>query len=368
MKIQEQIIDFFDEGLSITDERQLFASLASDDSIRNDFKHQYKIDRSIYENMNSFKPNAKQSANVFGAIGLSMVPPTNTLAGKSNFLNYLFVGAGSTIATIIIMLLLMKGNAEPMVSDDHKSNTPIIIRDTVVKISEPKDRIIIKKQDINDDHNETIKENDREFASLIQPGTENNNFDKNLIKHNKDDFSNNIPLIDYKDISSINTATGRDFGLSFEIFTSTYWFNPDHYVPPTYYSNLNRLGAAIFYDITDDLSLGVDIRRETFKVNYQGEDDGQYYNYFQQPNLTTIGLNARYDLLSINRFDVFGKMNLGWNIYGYLLRPGVGLKYFISENVYFLLDLEYSQMIFKHQNNSFTAEKYGFNYGINVKF
>lgn len=374
MNKQEQILSFFDEELSISEEKELFTSLASDENFRNDFKNHYKMEKSIYENMNSFNPTANQSAGIFSGLGISAIPSNEPNAGNISWLNYFLVGAGSALTTVIIMLMLFNSGSDQNIAGNIKNSYPLIIRDTILKHQAPEKIHIKQETEIVDKQKENPGSNIIEkniqpiyYSSAVAKNTSNKD-------HNKIDLRNNtfnqtgIKTNDYNSLILQDLNKKNDLGLSVELFTSTYWFYPEHRVPPVKYSNLNRLGAAVYYCLTEDLSLGMDIRRETFEVSYRGMEDGQYFNYYQQPNLTTVGLNVRYDLLEYCGFDFFAKMNAGWNLYGYLFRPAVGMKYFISENVYLLLDLEYSKMMFNHQNNYYNAEKYGFNYGINVRF
>lgn len=369
MNKQEQILGFFDEELNSSQEKDLFTSLASDENFRNEFKNHFKMEKSIYENMNDFTPNANQSAGVFAGLGLSPVFPSNADRNNRNWFNYLLVGAGTALTTIMIMLILFNNGDEKQFTDKMKNSSPLIIRDTIIKHLSPEKIYAKQKPKIKDTKRETgISKNERKkrlyYSSKEEMAKENNNINSG----NNSFIQRDMPENEYVFLSLDNLNQNQDMGLSLEVFTSTYWFYPEHRVPPVKYSNLNRLGAAVYYYLTDDLSLGLDIRRETFEVSYRGMEYGQYFKYYQQPNLTTVGLNARYDFWEIYGFDFFAKMNWGWNLYGYLFRPAVGMKYFLSENVYLMLDLEYSQMIFKHQNEIYSADKFGFNYGINVKF
>jgi hypothetical protein len=55
-------------------------------------------------------------------------------------------------------------------------------------------------------------------------------------------------------------------------------------------------------------------------------------------------------------------------MYGYLGRVTGGLEFMPYSDIAFIVGLEYSNMFFTHQQNLFSAQKLGLNYGMAYKF
>jgi len=75
-------------------------------------------------------------------------------------------------------------------------------------------------------------------------------------------------------------------------------------ISPAQYAKFNNSEGALYYSIFDFLSIGFNIRQETFSRILQGKIPiGNTYRYEQQPNLTTFSLTTRFNAGSIGIFD-----------------------------------------------------------------
>ena len=211
--------------------------------------------------------------------------------------------------------------------------------------------IVLKKSDIKD------------YLHLNM----NNNHDKN----NNSEENNRFKTLYCGILNKPNELSELEFskqnqqlGFSVELKNSLNWNLPKETMTASNQSIFNNIEFSVLYSITSSFDLGIDIRQETYFVNFISHDtDGLLYQYEGQPNLTSFGLTARLKLFDFNNLSGYLKAMPSVNNMGLIIRSGTGLSYRISDNVALTLGLEFSEFWYKQYNTTYNTSKLGINYG-----
>jgi len=131
---------------------------------------------------------------------------------------------------------------------------------------------------------------------------------------------------------------------------------------------LNNFGISGLYNLNQNISVGLDFRQENFFINYHGFEGIQEYNYYQQPNFSTISCLLRYKFYNFGNFKPFGQISVGANSLGFVTRGMLGTEYLIANNISLIVSGEYNKLFFNYQNNNFKSSKYSINYGFLYNF
>ncbi len=123
------------------------------------------------------------------------------------------------------------------------------------------------------------------------------------------------------------------------------------------------------YKINEEYSLGLDIRQETAYLQYHGKE-GKFleYNYYQQPNLTSLSMHFKYVPFKTELLEPFVQLSVGGNRIGLVTREMIGTRIDLFSRYWMTFGIEYNQQLFMYQNNIFNSKKYNINYGFGVDF
>ncbi len=266
-------------------------------------------------------------------------------------------------------------------------------------------RTVVKYKYIYVDRNETNKEIESDAVISDEPA-ENKNMNRNIanidkinesqiisfnnIRTNPDtdftmpDLQNNSDLElpdkmngSISDIVLLENQQDNDMPSDFtlEIRGNTDWLMPNPTVEPqkkATFSNNSVTGLYRFAHtglLDGDLYLGADLRQENFFQKFTGFDNNGIKNiYEQQPNFTSYDAVFRYVNRSLPLVNPFLQASLGGNKAGYIARGMAGLLITPYSNINFVIGLEYSNLIYKHEANRFESGKIGLNYGVTFNF
>jgi hypothetical protein len=168
-------------------------------------------------------------------------------------------------------------------------------------------------------------------------------------------------------LEGININTGGNF--AFELRGANYWNAQSPTIGPKVLSNFNNTGLTAFYKLNTNFYAGLDIRQETFFLTYSGQENGEYFDYQQQPNFTTASAIFRYKAENIGLgISPFAQISAGLNKAGFLGRAMTGIQYKIIPSFSVMMGIEYNTILYKHQNNYFNNSKIGLNYGLMYMF
>lgn len=123
------------------------------------------------------------------------------------------------------------------------------------------------------------------------------------------------------------------------------------------------------YKLNDNFALGMDIRQETAYLQYHGKEGKNLtYNYYQQPNLTSLSMHIKYIPYKTELLEPFVQLSVGANRIGLVTREMIGTRIDLFSRFWMTVGFEYNQQLFMYQNNLFNAKKYNINYGFGVDF
>lgn len=392
---REFILDYINNTMNKEQELGFFAELTINDDLRNDFNSFIKINTAMKSSADQSIPPSSVTNSIFGSLGFespvtdSPKPISNT---KSLFsVSHILVGVSSSIISFILLYLLLNVfNSSGIstsnkidLSNKFKRDIHAVYTDNLLKsnqlseqssIEKPKEKIIYKYiyadkpdnlrnseiEDINID-----KKNQYNYLSETQPAITNS---INKIRVNNNQSITEITNSDHIYLGAINKMISSD-NYSLELKTSVSWNLPKETISPTSFNKLNNLDITALYKFNDYIKAGLNIRQETFYTEYTGyESDGSLYRYRQQPNLTTFSGLIRYTFDKYLFFKPIVQLQAGLNSAGMVLRPTIGFEYQIIPELSFIMGLDYSYFRFSHNNQWFSSNKLGLNYGMMFTF
>ncbi|OGU18155.1 MAG: hypothetical protein A2475_08800 [Ignavibacteria bacterium RIFOXYC2_FULL_35_21] len=388
MEYEDKLVEFIDGELPEEEERELFSMISMDDSLRGEYKSLLAITNTIKASSGFYAPGTALKASVYRDLNISMpvrhTPAFAKLIQGSKW-HFLSGGIGALLATSVFMVSTSFFSTENRQATPLKMNKP----DAVQQIESPNDLIKSNMNNIitNKKHNVIISENLKKENIMSEPVPEQSNhnllamsepifIEKKSIKWNEPELSDNINLSDITEqknelqlIQEEDFGSDEDIGISVEGRWSTNWNIPKETLQPARISDFNNLGFEIFFNVIDNFDFGINIRQETFFTKYEENvRDDIIYKIEQNPNLTSYGISFRQKFLTDKDLQPLGQINLAVNNYGIILRPSVGILYKINDSFSLVENLEYSNMLFTHNQRWFSASKIGLNFGINYKF
>jgi hypothetical protein len=395
------IHDFIDGGLDATQEQDLFYNLSSSDELRSELKQQIAIKEAIKSDSRAFTPAASSTVGLFASLGFN--PPASTMkpapvpgSGLMNFLTKYRQGLiGGAIAAIVTGSVLFfisnpfgkqesltqpvkMASVQPQSSSSIPGNVPRVVSKSndeeqvkvryITKIRYVNVPRYVDKMNAQATESQLSESNTDTFVNLTK--SEQDNFIKPVLTSNiQENIFPNISLAPVTNRLSSLIIPGNPLGLSLEFRGSQNWNIPAEIIYPQKLSKFNNLALSAYYNITDNFSAGLEIRQETFFQQYEGTKDGGRYEYQQQPNFTSYGLNLRYTLpFDFLGFEPFGQISGGLTNAGYIGRGMVGLKYSPYRDISFILGGEGSRLFYQHQGTGYNTDKFGLNYGVLFNF
>lgn len=187
---------------------------------------------------------------------------------------------------------------------------------------------------------------------------------------------------------SYDNYTFTNFSLPADKFTlelkNTVYFNK---VNSKINTNFSNIGVAIYYSIFDDLSLGLDIRDESYQklstqlyepmidrvkftdVNYADAKEFVPYSGTEIPT-TTVGVAIKYDWKNriSTKITPTAQLMIGKNSEGIVGRLSLGVYLKTIYNLTANLGLEYSTLAYEIQGISNNSSKVGINCGLAYNF
>jgi len=161
----------------------------------------------------------------------------------------------------------------------------------------------------------------------------------------------------------------EQIGISLETSWAQYFSTVEEKINPAQYQNFNNFRVAALYNFNNEISAGLDFRRENFYQVYNLIDKiGDPYIYEQKPNFNTLSAVVRYkpNFLKFYNFDPFAQFGIGGNVAGEVGRIMIGSEYKIANNYKFLMAFDYNMLNFHHNQIRYTSNKYGFHMGIGI--
>ncbi len=167
-------------------------------------------------------------------------------------------------------------------------------------------------------------------------------------------------------------------------FKNTIYFNT---VKSKLNTELVNIGLALYYNVIENLSIGIDVRNESFqKLSYKSyaptlerSNSYSFTNTNKNDDLpfsstevfaTTLGLAVKYNWTNFSKnFIPTTQLNIGTNSEGLVGRLQLGMHLFASNGISANVGVEYSSLAYKFANTSNNTNKLGINLGLayNIK-
>lgn len=363
------IIEYADGDLPQKYEDELFMALSSDESLRQSFRSALKFNSAIKQNADLFRPDPASKVRIFSAVGATIPAGDRNKFAKNRF--FLFLNKQSAAwplamialaAAIVLLFRTPEESSKETLSAVDESNYPIVESFEMPlpfyaekQALETKTRTIIKY---------IYKEKSAEtLASLDNPINSNVILESySAIPENS--FGSKMQTmpgnIDFQGMAYPWEISSEKTGFSVELRNSLAWNMPEANISPDEISKLNNFSIGINYDLTENITVLVNARQETFFQVFEGtEENGKRFIYEQQPNLTSFGAGLRYYIPAGNTLRPMVQISAGGNRTGALGRAAIGLEYNPYRDFSFLLGIEYSGLTYEHQNKSYYSDKGG---------
>lgn len=415
---REEIFEkFASDSLSDPESISLYARLSTDSELRAEFHTYLSISKNMKVLSNAFLPALESKSRIFEKAGFT-IPAATTAVETSKtadiikkpaaaFNKYKSFSSGFIAGGLLVALLmyLMTNNtnfeqqeqtsankypissvksSEPVKIEDNtaennldKNTTPIIKykyiyknADEVKNVNEINDQIKEEKvEDVNilaSDLPVTVPSQPKSLSRAIYPKLElktpKSEFDF------REYFGQLIYVSPEFNLKPIESSTYNS-GFVFELQSSYIHHSNEEIISPDKLNMFNNLSGTLFYELSESVKLGFEVKQETFMTEYTGQEaSGLNYKYYQQPNFTTFSFVTRFMPVDIFGFKPFAQLGFGFNQGGYTAKPKLGFEYSITDRFSLISALEYTHFWFYHGSNWFNTKKYGVSYGLSYKF
>ncbi|MBM2814527.1 MAG: hypothetical protein HW421_1289 [Ignavibacteria bacterium] len=402
-----QILNDFSNGeIAPENEESLFLELSANEELRGKFRQLLAIKNSVMSNSRYFDPSIASTASIFSTLGIGMPVslPFNPIQAnsKSPMKSRLFGKYGlavmSSLATAIIVTALNfaifprqgynpnlneKGILQSMentprdipeqksvIKNDNsinKTNEAVVgIVNEELKNNAPlKNMVHIQTGQIKEEFSNEVADA-KEIELLKSPVNVSNKLTMEQLSNHRSEIAQINNYQHSPEIISKNTvASDKSFGITLEVRNQTVWNLPAATIAPDEYAKFNNTGLAVFYNLSEKFSFGLDIRQETFFQVYKGVDDLGLNNiYQQQPNFRTYSASVRFQLNEGSTIRPFGQLSIGGNVVGLVTRAMTGISYSPYKDIKLLLGIEFHNLTYQYQKQIFNSPKIGLNYGI----
>lgn len=360
-------------NLNDSEATEFYSRLAIDENMRHEFNSFVSVKEGIRQSLSSFEPTAALKSSVFASAGLSdsAVVSSPKSSNSGFWSSRVFTGALSALSGIIITLLLLKmfdvsfDNNEQAELFSVNNFHPEFYPEYSVEMPKESNASINKPEIVYIDRYLPVELNEDE-SKIMKTVSKSNKSSESFGIDYRNDFSEISS--DYEDYKPLNIS-GVKNRFNAEVMGITGANLPPANIFPERYSNLNNLNINLLYKIKRNIGIGLGFSQETFHTIYEGtEADGSIYKYYQQPNLSTISVLARYNPFEYKNISPYVQAGIGFNQAGYIIAPTIGAELRLYPSISFILGMDYKLLGFKHQNTWFDAKKLTVRYGFSFNF
>jgi len=381
MEYEDKLVEFIDGEIPEEEERELFSMISMDDSLRGEYKNLLAITNTIKASAGIYSPSTELKASVYSDLNISTSAKHTPVPAKfmqGTKWHLLSGGIGALLATSVFMI------STNFFSNDNNQPKPSIINQSAVAQQIESQNGELKNDKVsfrNNNQNFITNDNNMNDKSKMETLQDENN--SMLLAISEPRYSARINFrtdenlkfgkLDNSDISleSDNHNIQKDdaIDLSIEAGWSLNWNLPKETIQPAKMNEFNNLGIELFFNVVQNFDFGISVRQETFFTRYEEQfSNNQILKYEQNPNLTSYGITFRQRFLNEKKLQPLAQINFVVNNYGIILRPSIGILYKINDSFSLVENLEYSNMLFTHDQTWFSASKIGLKFGINYKF
>ncbi len=403
-----------------TESVDFYSALSINGEMRAEFQSFMNVSKSLKTASTAFAPSIESKSRIFERAGFAM--PINAINSANNAITtvpkskqYSYIGYGllsGSIITAIIFLLFINNQVNSFNKNNYSDNYPSIKNDNINEVvadypnsknnySVPYNSTAIKSNElsnkysndfsnrINNKNNSYSEQNTKANNTGITPIPEaepkSNVIDESSDVHknteinyiiDKSNTSSEIINSRPKYYSSIQKLSHdlphnvfNELSYIIEAKNSFAWHSNQSKVDANKLSPFNNFNIAVYYELSDNVRLGAEVKQETFLPEYTGiESNGYEFRYAQLPNFTTFSIVSRMLPFNFAGFKPFAQIGFGFNRGGYTAKPEFGLEYKLSKNIALITAFEYTHFWFFHGSNWFNTKKIGVSYGLSYKF
>lgn len=134
-------------------------------------------------------------------------------------------------------------------------------------------------------------------------------------------------------------------------------------------SILENVDLSVYYNLSERFEIGLSYKIEQYYLKYTKSVDYDIYDVHNHISMQNINSHFRYYFLEfMEKGQLFGKISIGGNQYGLILREGIGIKYQPLIHGYIIASCMVNHFYYNSENTGFLSNKLSFNYGIGVNF
>lgn len=401
MQNSEMINEFLDGGLLPADEDNFLMMLAANDELKSEFKRALFIDNTLKEEAASIAPSTKSTMQLFSALGINN---SNFIQGKSFYgkttelmVKYFKKSIPSIITALIVSAAVSwyfiesKNNTTITSKPANELNEPLLAANSY----EPGFPLMSSYQFDNSAYSPRqangyipVKTNKIQKRYKSDDVTLTNPLEMNVPV--AADLNEKDVIFEYSNVSKdvLNSASEQlksaylDFNGSENLtglknnegkkrFSVAFTGNEDKSLKNVLYKEsshplLARNGLEILYNLNEDVKIGIDLRQEYFFQDFKKYDEkGIWSQYYQHPNLFTAGLVAQIKITRLfNKTDLIGKVGMGYNKAGAVVRGMIGIDYNATKDFGFTLGIENSNQFYMGGSALYVTPKIGLSYGV----
>lgn len=412
MNHTEHIYDLLDGNLSPDKENALFSELLTDQQARGEFKNLLNVKMSLSQNRQDASLEPEEKSQLFQTIGLGLpvasigsvndstnVAPTN----KFGFNKFIWPFGAAVVTFLLTYFLLIPDDPAKQASVSAFSSSEMVSTNTKPV------RLVSKKTPVTPpeymQNNPTViikkvpvvvykerESSSHQASAPVDVKKENNSNaipDESALLIDKEVISPMIALGEAKTLYNpqsqpekinpydpprlIEIPLSKESSINQKFFAaelsaSNYFYFEPRNIGPKRWADFNNTNLSFLFTHWDNVSYGLEYKRENFYLKYSGQEKGMDYYYEQQPNFNTLSLALRYKFADIFGFMPNVRISTGLNEVGVVVRGGFGIDYYYTAAIDFTVSGDYSTLIFERSGKTYQTEKFGFNYGIKYKF
>lgn len=388
MEYKNYIFDLLDGDISPENETQLFREFALNDELRTSFLNKLNVKLSLSKRQPIISVEASEKSSLFKKLGLAIptIPTKNNVTKRllPRKDNIFWAGASAIIVFLLTFFLFVPDSniynssfseltdkKQPIVEKFTTKYIPVSEKESLTMNEEGIEKSIAQKPISNHvyETKETVESTEvfSSFPEKINTSVSINTPENQISNDDKPVKIPNIRISENQNLATNNFESPEN-NFSLELCGSNYFFPNNILIGPKKWADFNNTDISIYYKLNQDLSIGLEYRRENFYLRYNVSENGIPMIYEQQPNFNTIALAFRYNPFRIGSLSPFIQLSAGGNNVGSVIRGGLGVKIHYSPMFDFILGADYSLMIFDRENTYYYSNKYGLKYGVIFKF
>ena len=373
--------EYLDGSLEPDRETEFFRSLTESDELRSRFRQMLAVRQAFASDPSIFTPRAETTLKIFSSLGFSLpAAGTGFVKSKINTIKSIVTSNLATIVTAAATCLITVGISY-LAFHDSASNKVISVAEPAATQALPaitesvpvvtsreapsiihKTHKIIQHTPVN-----PLPPPAERAAERATPAIEWAAFSTGA--ESLTDLAGKSNLYNYK--RNFKSLTSKNFleRLSFEVKGSYDWNLPKESIEPRNRAVFSNMSFAIYYNLTENWAMGLELRQENFFQQYSTNlDDFVRIEYEQTPNFITGSLCSRFTYRDFSWLQPTCRIAIGGNQSGMVGRLAAGFGLVPVSGISFLLEVDASGLIFYYKNQSYFSKKIGFNYGIVYNF